>query len=152
MGIQEENEAATCLCNFGYEQDMISGGCIDINECETECNGEGQICNNLPGDYECSCALGFEKKSGGKDSYSDECVDIDECENGYIRDSAGYCLAKPAQRAPKRANEASLESDDCEDSFDENEDDELEDLELDEVDDLADYDVPMKGGSNNDYN
>ena len=172
--IQEENEAATCLCNFGYEQDMISGGCIDINECETECNGEGQICNNLPGDYECSCALGFEKKSGGKDSYSDECVDIDECEddcdgegyvctntigsftcecdNGYIRDSAGYCLAKPAQRAPKRAAEASLESDDCEDSFDENEDDELEDLELDEVDDLADYDVPMKGGSNNDYN
>ena len=32
---------------------------LDINECAVENGGCGQICNNLPGTYECKCEDGY---------------------------------------------------------------------------------------------
>ncbi|KAJ8280860.1 hypothetical protein GJAV_G00059950 [Gymnothorax javanicus] len=54
-------EGYTCDCYDGYQLDMTSMACIDINECEedpsVQCvNGQ---CINTEGSYHCLCARGF---------------------------------------------------------------------------------------------
>ncbi|XP_053329536.1 latent-transforming growth factor beta-binding protein 4 [Spea bombifrons] len=61
-------------CDSGYRI-TASGDCADIDECSnsTVC-GENAECENLIGTYRCTCNLGHEMSSDGKN-----CVDIDEC-------------------------------------------------------------------------
>ncbi|KAL4308742.1 hypothetical protein GQ457_01G028690 [Hibiscus cannabinus] len=57
----ESNSGYFCKCFEGYEGNpYLSGGCQDINECETmdPCNGTA-TCFNLPGTYNCSCPVGY---------------------------------------------------------------------------------------------
>ena len=49
---------------------------IDINECQSDndhtCKGQGQICINTAGSYQCACAKAYRKKNDG----SCESVDV----------------------------------------------------------------------------
>ena len=40
--------------------------CVDINECETDCNRKGQECINTIGSYICNCQPGFRLDDFGK--------------------------------------------------------------------------------------
>ena len=50
--------------------------CSDVNECESTCEGDLEVCQNTDGSFTCDCELGYER-----DQYN-ECQDIDECTNG----------------------------------------------------------------------
>ena len=53
-----------CVCREGYELDLISGRCKDVNECELGTHDCDQKCVNTAGSYYCRCDEGFTK---GKD-------------------------------------------------------------------------------------
>lgn len=75
---QEGAETFTCVCDAGYEFDDQAGTCIDIDECETTCDGDNvEACNNLPGSFECVCNVGYELTDDG-------CADINECEDPHL--------------------------------------------------------------------
>uniref|UniRef100_A0A0E0M5J5 Protein kinase domain-containing protein n=1 Tax=Oryza punctata TaxID=4537 RepID=A0A0E0M5J5_ORYPU len=65
-----------CKCKQGYEGNPYDKdhGCIDINECTVSnktkypCYGH---CNNIPGDYECHCRVGYQ--SSGEGPKKQEC-------------------------------------------------------------------------------
>nr|XP_033782229.1 fibulin-2 isoform X2 [Geotrypetes seraphini] len=69
--------AYRCDCKTGYQYDIYSRTCNDINECW---NYPGrlcqQTCENTPGSYRCSCSSGFKLSYDGK-----HCEDINECES-----------------------------------------------------------------------
>lgn len=48
---------------------------VDVDECKTGACGEGAICTNLPGSFECTCPTGFK----GNPRPEIGCVDVDEC-------------------------------------------------------------------------
>ena len=54
-GVCAEGE---CLCEEGYG--LVEGVCVDVDECaaETPVCGDGALCVNLPGSYQCTCAAG----------------------------------------------------------------------------------------------
>lgn len=63
------------LCPKGYKLAADRRSCIDVDECEDaldRCRGEGELCVNLDGGYECKCADDFEKEDGA-------CVNITIC-------------------------------------------------------------------------
>ncbi|XP_041471621.1 mucin-4-like [Lytechinus variegatus] len=63
-----------CTCDSGFE--LENGTCLDFDECMAdvdECPSDISTCNNLPGDYNCTCLQGYENSS------PKECQDIDEC-------------------------------------------------------------------------
>ncbi|CAH8462372.1 unnamed protein product [Schistosoma bovis] len=71
-------------CPIGYKLSSTRDECVDINECmeglssgRLPCEGEGTLCENLPGSYNCSCISGFSMASDGT------CVDINECTSLY---------------------------------------------------------------------
>lgn len=86
------NGTYECHCKLGYELDIITGACVDINECATrqhECIPEAQRCDNTVGSYLCiritSCGTGYVlHHSTGK------CEDIDECGLGVDNCSPEY--------------------------------------------------------------
>lgn len=51
----------TCKCVKGYKLDILSGKCIDIDECKEnlhDCDDEDRaICENRLGGYYCACKL-----------------------------------------------------------------------------------------------
>ncbi|BAH94756.1 Os10g0152000 [Oryza sativa Japonica Group] len=59
-----------CKCKQGYEGNPYDKdqGCKDINECDVSnkkkypCYG---VCNNIPGDYECHCRVGYQWSGEG---------------------------------------------------------------------------------------
>lgn len=63
------------ICEPGYKADLQTSKCIDIDECEdgTHQCGRGQLCENLPGRYACSCPRGYTI------SDNNNCLDINEC-------------------------------------------------------------------------
>jgi hypothetical protein len=75
----------TCACAAGFEcKSCVTGmnvddfSCDDIDECSAgdhDCH-ESQICNNLPGTFECLCEENFELSAAG------ECVPVDPCAQG----------------------------------------------------------------------
>ncbi|XP_055635973.1 hemicentin-1-like isoform X2 [Toxorhynchites rutilus septentrionalis] len=77
-----------CVSGMSYNQTM--GQCVDLNECtagDHRCTGQGQICVNTKGGYECLCKAGFRMSS-------EVCVDINECRDGS-HECSHYCTNKP---------------------------------------------------------
>lgn len=65
-----------CDCKAGFQQDLFSRTCVDVNECWTSPGRLCQhTCENTPGSYRCSCASGFRLATDGK-----RCEDVNECE------------------------------------------------------------------------
>uniref|UniRef100_A0A8C4TJE3 Fibulin 2 n=1 Tax=Erpetoichthys calabaricus TaxID=27687 RepID=A0A8C4TJE3_ERPCA len=66
-----------CDCKSGYQYDMFSKTCLDINEC-WRYPGRlcAQTCENTQGSYHCSCTTGFTLAYDGKN-----CEDVNECTN-----------------------------------------------------------------------
>ncbi|XP_074605475.1 uncharacterized protein LOC141858583 [Brevipalpus obovatus] len=65
-----------CMKGFHFDQDREV--CVEINEClnyPSVCSS-GSWCHNLRGNFECKCAVGFQRSSQQNDS---SCEDIDEC-------------------------------------------------------------------------
>ncbi|XP_037899869.1 fibrillin-2-like [Glossina fuscipes] len=70
-----ENETSfNCICPIGYVQNNHS--CIDIDECREESHKCSHECVNIEGDYRCLCPEGFKFR----ESSTNECEDIDECQ------------------------------------------------------------------------
>uniref|UniRef100_A0A673TQA6 Vitamin K-dependent protein S n=1 Tax=Suricata suricatta TaxID=37032 RepID=A0A673TQA6_SURSU len=74
MNCKDGQATFTCICKSGWHGDKCE---YDINECKDPSNvngGCGQICDNTPGSYHCSCKSGFLMLSNKRD-----CKDVDEC-------------------------------------------------------------------------
>lgn len=87
-------------CPAGFNPSNDSTHCLDIDECASNpqiCSGTNQICENLPGNYQCTCENGFR-------FYKSECLDVDECtenlhpctnEQNCVNYSGGFkCIQK----------------------------------------------------------
>ncbi|XP_017875565.1 uncharacterized protein LOC108622288 [Ceratina calcarata] len=72
----------SCECrDAGYEWSSRFGICVDVNECIRgghDCSKEdGEICMNLPGNFECVCKFGYVYDLGRKDCvFSSEIEDV----------------------------------------------------------------------------
>ncbi|XP_077287306.1 hemicentin-1-like [Arctopsyche grandis] len=86
-GADDDNEES---CSTGYTFDPHEG-CIDINECEIPNNvcHSTQMCENLPGSYNCLCELGYLSFGAGQ-----RCLDINECSQN-IHNCSHECLNAP---------------------------------------------------------
>ncbi|KAM3959907.1 LOW QUALITY PROTEIN: uncharacterized protein ACR2FA_006049 [Aphomia sociella] len=78
------NGSHECHCKLGYELDIITGACVDINECATnqhDCLPDSQRCDNTVGSFICvrylSCGTGYILHHA-----TGVCEDIDECSLG----------------------------------------------------------------------
>ncbi|XP_026193637.1 fibrillin-1, partial [Cyclospora cayetanensis] len=88
----DEGTAAICTCRSGYEGDGEGeNGCTNIDECATgnpcEQYGDGGICVDTDGSFECECTSGFIKRRS-------TCNDVDECLDGKLNTCApigGQC-------------------------------------------------------------
>ncbi|XP_049573980.1 signal peptide, CUB and EGF-like domain-containing protein 2 isoform X5 [Syngnathus scovelli] len=70
---QTTQSSYKCTCKAGFKGD--GQHCEDIDECDLEYNG-GCVheCNNIPGNYRCTCYDGFNLAHDGHN-----CLDVDEC-------------------------------------------------------------------------
>ncbi|XP_038153665.1 signal peptide, CUB and EGF-like domain-containing protein 2 isoform X5 [Cyprinodon tularosa] len=70
---QTTQDSYKCTCKGGFKGDGKQ--CDDIDECDLEYNG-GCVheCNNIPGNYRCTCYDGFNLANDGHN-----CLDVDEC-------------------------------------------------------------------------
>ncbi|XP_038630226.1 latent-transforming growth factor beta-binding protein 2-like [Scyliorhinus canicula] len=78
-----------CRCETGFTHLPEAEQCIDIDECSlygSSVCGTWK-CENTVGSYQCivGCQPGFQRTAIG------ECIDIDECINGTICGTHGYC-------------------------------------------------------------
>eukprot|EP00123_Amoebidium_parasiticum_P018085 comp24099_c0_seq1/m.43471 comp24099_c0_seq1/g.43471 ORF comp24099_c0_seq1/g.43471 comp24099_c0_seq1/m.43471 type:complete len:1525 (-) comp24099_c0_seq1:514-5088(-) len=67
----------TCACNKGYTNDIGTGLCQDINECQSisqPCDPTTTTCTNTIGGFTCDCRSGHARDTGLA------CKDINECE------------------------------------------------------------------------
>ncbi|XP_051919585.1 signal peptide, CUB and EGF-like domain-containing protein 2 isoform X4 [Hippocampus zosterae] len=71
---QTTQDSYKCTCKTGFKGD--GQHCEDIDECDLEYNG-GCVheCNNIPGNYRCTCYDGFNLAHDGHN-----CLDVDECQ------------------------------------------------------------------------
>ncbi|XP_078090470.1 latent-transforming growth factor beta-binding protein 2-like isoform X2 [Mustelus asterias] len=78
-----------CRCETGFTHLPEAEQCIDIDECSLYGSSVCGIwkCENTVGSYQCivGCQPGFQRTAIG------ECIDIDECMNGTICGTHGYC-------------------------------------------------------------
>nr|XP_046244005.1 signal peptide, CUB and EGF-like domain-containing protein 2 isoform X4 [Scatophagus argus] len=70
---QTTQSSYKCTCKAGFKGD--GKHCEDTDECDLEYNG-GCVheCNNIPGNYRCTCYDGFNLAHDGHN-----CLDVDEC-------------------------------------------------------------------------
>ncbi|XP_038668654.1 fibulin-2 isoform X2 [Scyliorhinus canicula] len=63
-------------CGRGYHSNPDGTHCIDVDECQSGVHrcGEGQVCQNIPGNYRCDCQSGYQINS-----LSRTCIDVNEC-------------------------------------------------------------------------
>ncbi|XP_052752971.1 fibrillin-1-like [Galleria mellonella] len=78
------NGSHECHCKLGFELDIITGACVDVNECATDqhdCLSDSQRCDNTVGSFICvrylSCGTGYILQHA-----TGVCEDIDECSLG----------------------------------------------------------------------
>uniref|UniRef100_A0A2M4DS15 Putative nidogen n=1 Tax=Anopheles darlingi TaxID=43151 RepID=A0A2M4DS15_ANODA len=85
---QIADHVASCVCHQGYRVAAGSGRCEDIDECvETNPCHETARCENLPGNYLCSCPPGLvgdpsRAGSTGCKANADECIANEDCPAG----------------------------------------------------------------------
>ena len=60
---------------------------VDVNECLTEANNCKYQCKNLIGTFICTCPDGYRKNR-----LSDECDDVNECEENSGLCAPGQCI------------------------------------------------------------
>ncbi|XP_071153468.1 uncharacterized protein [Mytilus edulis] len=91
-----------CICREGYQLDIASGNCSNINECDA--NVCTQNCEDTVGSYNCSCYTGF-KLNADKTScsacvnpfYGDNCASQCSCGPGADRcDPSRGCVCNSA--------------------------------------------------------
>uniref|UniRef100_A0A6Q2YVS9 Signal peptide, CUB domain, EGF-like 2 n=1 Tax=Esox lucius TaxID=8010 RepID=A0A6Q2YVS9_ESOLU len=70
---QNTQASSKCTCKAGFKGD--GKHCEDIDECDIDYNG-GCVheCNNIPGNYRCTCHDGFNLAHDGHN-----CLDVNEC-------------------------------------------------------------------------
>lgn len=56
---------------LGYSNDILSGTCIDVDECIEDNGNCSNICINLLGSYLCACETGYEL-----DVDKHSCIDV----------------------------------------------------------------------------
>ncbi|XP_063219441.1 fibulin-1-like [Bacillus rossius redtenbacheri] len=86
------SESNNMKCPAGYQYNKNAQVCDDIDECSLQLAtcGEGSVCENTIGSYECvrrpaeNCLPGYRM-----DPLSRSCVDLDECATGHHNCSAG---------------------------------------------------------------
>lgn len=65
---QKEGDAFACKCRKGFRLAQDGRNCVDVNECEEgatgPCTGEGEVCKNTAGGYECECPGDFVLEDG----------------------------------------------------------------------------------------
>lgn len=94
-----------CKCKGGYQYDINTNTCQDIDECERSgkllCfHTRGSTCVNLPGEFSCQCPLGYEKvpieEPGNNSPLKNEiCTEINECQvTPNICGKYGTCINK----------------------------------------------------------
>ncbi|CAH1239237.1 VWDE [Branchiostoma lanceolatum] len=91
------------LQNGGYQcgrcpPGFIGNGyeCEDINECDMDNHGCPNLCENLPGTYECACPEGF-VQSGVLCTDLDECqFALDDCSHTCTNTNGSYTCGCPA--------------------------------------------------------
>ncbi|XP_067053673.1 fibrillin-2-like isoform X3 [Acropora muricata] len=88
------NYTATCACFANYELQSDGKTCLDIDECNSTNNLTlcDQICENIPGSYNCSCKKGFDLINNRR------CEDINECiDEDYFNctDASQHCVNTP---------------------------------------------------------
>lgn len=54
----------TCVCKAGWMHGSNGDCTVDINECETQCQGEFEACENFDGGFSCGCINGYELTEG----------------------------------------------------------------------------------------
>ncbi|CAI8053481.1 Tolloid-like protein 2, partial [Geodia barretti] len=54
----DDSGIGNCICQAGFKVNK-SGGCRDINECQTNSHGCEQNCQNTQGSYQCICNEGY---------------------------------------------------------------------------------------------
>ncbi|XP_072424321.1 latent-transforming growth factor beta-binding protein 2-like isoform X1 [Chiloscyllium punctatum] len=78
-----------CRCDAGFTHLPEAEQCIDIDECSLYGSSVCGVwkCENTVGSYQCivRCQPGFQRTAIG------ECIDVDECMNGTICGTHGYC-------------------------------------------------------------
>lgn len=76
-----------CVCDSGYRGNGRLK-CEDIDECMDNLHNcaNADECQNIPGGYECDCAVGYTKHP-----VTSECVDLDECES---LEAQKFCLTQ----------------------------------------------------------
>ena len=67
--------------------------CVDINECESDCNRKGQECINTIGSYICNCQPGFRLDDFGKSEFT-YAIDHLSRSPAVIRDEVTWCHVK----------------------------------------------------------
>lgn len=86
-------ETNVCICRQGYARDVVSGLCVDVNECSNDHDkaacGANALCKNLPGSYECLCPPGF---YGNPFNLCEECNNLEcQCQPPY-KFVGGNCI------------------------------------------------------------
>nr|XP_039264691.1 adhesion G-protein coupled receptor G7-like isoform X2 [Styela clava] len=90
-----KNAENGCQCDSGFTNYDDDSGCIDIDECKTNCNDIiSQNCTNYPGSFSCSCKAGYYL-------YEDSCLpQPEECpkdcgEHSECKDPSKGCECAP---------------------------------------------------------
>ena len=105
-----------CECKGGFQLSktviwgkVVTGGCVDVNECSQDPCNEHSSCNNTFGGYDCVCYNGYEHIND-----TVECGDVDECATNSCGGN-GVCVNTDGSYQCNCNSGFSFENDTCAD-------------------------------------
>ncbi|RWS08167.1 fibulin-1-like protein, partial [Dinothrombium tinctorium] len=101
-----------CVCKYGFERNMTTKICEDVNECRMAPCHWPFICINTVGSYSCECDDGFTYRNGHC-SDNNECEDENVCRNGYCVNSIGSYECECDDGFKKDENNFCVDIDEC---------------------------------------